>query len=53
MDVASKLQNIELNEELIDADIENVQGVEEDEDMLDQNQNAKESNKRTEETEHQ
>ena len=34
MDVASKLQNIELNEELIDADIENVQGVEEDEDML-------------------
>ena len=34
MDVASKLQNIELNEELIDADIENVQGVETDEDML-------------------
>ena len=34
MDVASKLQNIELNEELIDADIENVQGVDDDEDML-------------------
>lgn len=34
MDVASKLQDIELNEELIDADIENVMGVEEDEDMI-------------------
>jgi len=34
MEVASKLQDIELNEELIDADIENVQGVEEDEDMI-------------------
>ena len=31
MDVASKLQNIELNEELIDADIENIPGVETDE----------------------
>ena len=34
MDVASKLQEIELNEELIDADIENVQGVIEDEEMI-------------------
>lgn len=34
MDVASRLQNIELNEELIDADIENIQGVEHDEDMV-------------------
>lgn len=34
MDVASRLQDIELNEELIDADIENVMGVEEDEDMV-------------------
>ena len=34
MDVASRLQNIELNEELIDADIENIQGVTEDEDMV-------------------
>ena len=34
MDVASKLQNIELNEELIDADIENIQGVELDEEMV-------------------
>lgn len=34
MDVASRLQNIELNEELIDADIENIQGVVEDEDMV-------------------
>jgi len=34
MDVASRLQNIELNEELIDADIENIQGVMEDEDMI-------------------
>ena len=34
MDVASRLQNIELNEELIDADIENIQGVEQDEDMV-------------------
>ena len=34
MDIASRLQDIELNEELIDADIENVMGVEEDEDMI-------------------
>jgi hypothetical protein len=34
MDVASRLQNIELNEELIDADIENIQGVTDDEDMV-------------------
>jgi hypothetical protein len=34
MDVASKLQNIELNEELIDADIENIQGVDLDEEMV-------------------
>ena len=34
MDRASRLQDIELNEELIDADIENVMGVEEDEDMI-------------------
>lgn len=34
MDVASKLQNIELNEELIDADIENMQGVQDDEEMV-------------------
>ena len=31
MDVASKLQEIELNEELIDADIENIPGIEYDE----------------------
>lgn len=34
MDVASKLQNIELNEELIDADIENIPGVDTDEQMV-------------------
>ena len=34
MDVASRLQNIELNEDLIDADIANVQGVTTDEDMI-------------------
>ena len=34
MEQASKLQNIELNEELIDADIENVMGIEFDEDMM-------------------
>lgn len=34
MDVASKLQEVELNEELIDADIENLQGVVEDEEMV-------------------
>jgi hypothetical protein len=34
MDIASRLQDIELNEELIDAECENIQGVEDDEDML-------------------
>ena len=34
MDNASNLHNIELNEELIDADMENIQGVQNDEDML-------------------
>ena len=34
MDVASKMQDIELNEELIDADVENIQGIERDEDMV-------------------
>ena len=34
MDVASRLQNIELNEDLIDADIANVQGVTTDEYMI-------------------
>lgn len=34
MEAASRLQDIELNEELIDADIENVQGVLEEEDMI-------------------
>lgn len=34
MDVASKLQSMELNEELIDAEIENIQGVASDEDMV-------------------
>ena len=34
MEIASKLQDIELNEELIDADMEFIQGVEEDEEML-------------------
>ena len=34
MDEASKLQNIELDEELIDADMVNCLGVENDEDML-------------------
>ena len=34
MDLASSLQNIELNDELIDADIENIQGVEQDEEMV-------------------
>lgn len=34
MDVASRLQDIELNEELIDADIENVMGIDVDEDMI-------------------
>ena len=34
MDEASRLKNIELNEDLIDADIANVQGVTTDEDMI-------------------
>ena len=34
MDKASTLQNIELNEELIDADMENIQGIDKDEDMV-------------------
>ena len=34
MDVASRLQNIELNEDMIDADTENIQGVTFDEDMV-------------------
>ena len=34
MDNASKMQNIELDEEQIDADMENVPGVEEEEEML-------------------
>lgn len=34
MDVASRLQDIELNEELIDADTEQIQGIKNDEDML-------------------
>jgi hypothetical protein len=34
MELASHIQNIELNEELIDADTENMPGVETDEDMI-------------------
>lgn len=34
MDVASRLHNIELNEDLIDADIANIQGITNDEDMI-------------------
>jgi hypothetical protein len=34
MDIASRLHDIELNEDLIDADISNIPGVETDEDML-------------------
>jgi hypothetical protein len=34
MDTASKMQEIELDEEQIDADMENVPGIEHDEDML-------------------
>ena len=34
MDKASTMQNIDLNEDLIDADMENVQGVMSDEDMV-------------------
>ena len=34
MDNASKMQNIDLDEEQIDADMENVPGIEEEEDML-------------------
>ena len=34
MEYASNLQKIELNDELIDADIENIMGVEFDEDMV-------------------
>ena len=34
MDVASRLHNIDLNEDLIDADMLNIPGVETDEDMV-------------------
>ena len=34
MDVASRLHNIELNEDLIEADIANIQGITNDEDMV-------------------
>ena len=34
MDIASKLQGMELDEELIDAEIENIQGIQKDEDMI-------------------
>ena len=34
MEIASKLNDIELNEDLIGADIMNIEGVENDEDML-------------------